>query len=232
MTIEKQRSHPKPKDVSDKDYDVVIGRSHLTGYEGWPPPQSIREHLEVFAKFIDEHAAGTTILDLGCGDGSIDRILAELSPKKKITGVDLEVHEQWGIKAPKNLSFKDASIYDLPYKEKSFDVVMLKDVLHHLDNPEETLAKIAKLAKKQVIVIEANRYNPISYIRMVKIAKHEHFSRKKLKNIVGKPATLRTTEAHVWPESLKSIGKANDAVFNKINLLSPLRNYNFILFEP
>lgn len=232
MTENKSRKTKSLISKDSKKHDTVIGRSHLTGYSGWPPPSDIREHLEVFANFVETNIADGTVLDLGCGDGSIDRILAELSPKKQITGVDLEAHQQWNLKRPKNLKFKQASVYDLPFKPKSFDVVMLKDVLHHLPDPEKTLAEIAKIAKKQVLVIEANRYNPISFVRMVKIAKHEHFSRAQLKRIVGKPADLYTTETHVWPKSVKAIGEINDKIFNKIPLLSSLRNYNFIIFEP
>ncbi len=222
----------KQKRTSKRDYATVIGRSHLTGYSGWPPPEHIREHLEIFVNFINNNLVEGSILDLGCGDGSIDRILAELSPKRKITAVDLEPHEQWKVKPPKNLAFKAASIYKLPFKEKSFDIVIMKDVLHHMPDPDKILRKVAKLAKKQVLIIEANRYNPVSFIRMVKIAGHEHFSQRSLKKIVGKPASLHTTETHVWPSSLRGVGRVHDVVLNKTPGLKNLRNYNFIIFEP
>lgn len=215
-----------------KSRDTIIGRSHLTGYTGWPPPQNIKEHLEVFAKYIDNHVGDDTILDLGCGDGSIDRILAEMSPGKTITGVDLEKHKQWNVKRPKNLTFRAASIFNLPFQPSSFDTVIIKDVLHHLENPTEALVSISKLARQQVLVIEANRYNPVSFVRMVKIAKHEHFSHRKLKRVIGHHATIQTHEAHVWPESLAFFGKVHDFIFNKVPLLSRLRNYNFATFEP
>jgi ubiquinone/menaquinone biosynthesis C-methylase UbiE len=220
-----------PADVSAKDYDTVIGRSHLTGYQNWPPPADIFDHLNVFARFIEDKLGGGSILDLGCGDGSIARIIAERSGTTKITGVDLEAHEQWGIDRPKNLKFHAASIDDLSFKPKSFDFVMMKDVLHHLPDPEKTLREVSLLAKKKVLIIEANRYNPISYIRMVKIAKHEHFSRKKLKNMIDRPHELYTYETHVWPSKLKVPGKVIDTVFS-LPVLSRLRNYNIILFEP
>jgi len=212
--------------------DTIIGRSHLSGYEAWPPPEHVKEHLDIFVNFINKNVASGTILDLGCGDGSIDRLIAEVSPKRVITGVDLEAHQQWKIKKPKNLKFKAASIYDLPFKEKSFDVVIMKDVLHHMPEPEKILHDVAKLAKKQVVIIEANRYNPISYVRMVKIAKHEHFSRAKLKRIVNKPAVITTIETHVWPTKVRRAGKVTDVVFNKLSILENLRNYNLVIFEP
>lgn len=219
------------EEMTDEFHDELLGRTHLTGYEGWPPPQNVHEHLKVFADFINKHLGGGSLLDLGCGDGSIARIVASRNPKIKITGIDLEAHPHWGIEPPKNLDFKVASIYNLPFKKDAFDSVMLKDVLHHLPDPEEVLVKIARIAKKQILVIEANRYNPISYIRMVKIAGHEHFSRKKLNKIIGKPATIHTFETHVWPEKLKVPGKLVDTSFS-LPLLKKLRNYNLALFEP
>ena len=127
--------------------------------------------------------------------------------------------------------YQTATIGNLPFKPKSFDFVVMKDVLHHLPDPEKALREVSALAKKRVLIIEANRYNPISYIRMVKIAKHEHFSRKQLKQIIGKPLELHTYETHVWPARLKIPGKASDSLF-RLPPFSRLRNYNIVLFEP
>lgn len=227
-----RRGRDKPTGMSDKAYDTMIGRSHLTGYEAWPPPRHIHEHLDVFASFIEDLAAGGTILDLGCGDGSIARLIAERSPKTKIVGVDLEAHDQWKYRRPANLQFRTASIYDLPFKPGSFDTVIMKDVLHHLPDPDKVLLGVAKLAKKNVLIVEANRYNPISYVRMVKIARHEHFSRRKLKKITGRPLRHVTVETHVWPGKFRWPGRVNDYVFNKTPPLSYLRNYNLVLISP
>lgn len=226
-----KHKHDEGAAERDKNYDTVIGRSHLIGYEDWPPPTHIVEHLNVFVDFISSKTTGS-ILDLGCGDGSIDRLLAECSPKRQITGVDLEAHEQWGLKKPSNLKFQASSIYDLPFEPKSFDIVIMKDVLHHMPDPDKVLREVSKLAKKQVVIIEANRYNPISYIRMVKVARHEHFSRRNLKRIIGKSHNLTSAETHVWPAPLRRLGKINDLVFNMIPLLGRLRNYNFVIFKP
>lgn len=222
---------PAKKQVyTSNDADEVLGRTHLTGYEGWPPPKNVYEHLSVFADFIDSKLVNGTMLDVGCGDGSIARIIALKNPKKKIIAIDLEAHPQWKMKPPKNLEFRTADIYKLPFKPGSFDTVILKDVLHHLPDPEVMLPQIAKLAKKQILVIEANRYNPISYIRMVKIAGHEHFSRKKLKRVVGGPVEIFTYETHVWPDGLKTPGRVIDVIFG-LPFMKRVRNYNLALIK-
>lgn len=221
---------PRPN-KSPGDSDEILGRTHITGYEGWPPPENVLEHLMFFVDFINSHLPKGSILDLGCGDGSIDRLLAEKYPNRKITAVDLEAHPQWKIRKPKNLTFMKASIHKLPFKPGSFDSIFLKDVLHHLPDPEKMMPQITKLASKQVLIIEANRYNPISYLRMVKIAGHEHFSRKKLKKVIGQPATIYAYETHVWPNGTKTTGKAIDSVFNTPPF-KRLRNYNLALYKP
>lgn len=211
--------------------DEKLGRTHITGYDGWPPPQHVLKYLQTFSSFANSHFKSGTLLDLGCGDGSIDRLIAEANPDLKIVAADLEPHPQWEYKKPKNLSFATASVYHLPYKSSSFDYVMMKDMLHHVPEPSKALENIAGIAKKQVLVIEANRYNPISYVRMVKMAKHEHFSRRELEKIIGRPAKIYTIESHVWPGKLNYPGKIIDASFS-LRPLSRLRNYNLALFAP
>jgi|SRR5579862_4957764 len=225
------KAKPKDQIYDQENAAEVLGRTHITGYAGWPPPKNISQHLEVFADFVDSLLDDGTVLDLGCGDGSLDRILASKNRKRKITATDLEPHPQWKLPHPKNLEFKAVSIYKLSYEPGSFDYIVLKDVLHHLPEPQKSLAHIAKIAKKGVVVIEANRYNPISYVRMVKIAKHEHFSRRKLKRVIAKPADIYTFETHVWPASLEAPGKLVDWFF-RLPILSRLRNYNVASFKP
>lgn len=217
--------------VVEQDLDTELGRTHLTGYEGWPPPENIYNHLSIFADFIGDNLPDGEILDLGCGDGSISRMVATKFPNKNITAVDVESHPQWKIKSPKNLKFVQSSIYSLPYKQGAFDTLILKDVLHHLEDPETVLKKISKLASKRVLIIEANRYNPISYVRMVRVAKHNHFSQRKLRIVIGKNAKIQTFETHVWPGKLKLPGKAFDKLFS-LPPFKRIRNYNLAIFEP
>lgn len=222
MTNEANRTKQKKKDIE-------LGRDHITSYSGWPPPDNITKHLNVFVSYLGDNIVEGKILDIGCGDGSLTRLIAEKFKGKKVTGVDVEEHPQWKFHKLPNLTFKEGSVYELPFKDNSFQAAIIKDVLHHLSSPTLAVKELLRVASKQVLIIEANRYNPISYIRMVKIAKHEHFSLRKLRSMSIREGDLTTLETHAWPNNLVILGKFIDWLFNSSPILSRLRNYNLYL---
>lgn len=211
---------------------VDPGREHLIGYEGWPPPAGVLGHMEVFRAFVEHEISGSSLLEVGCGDGSLSRLVAETMPSIKVTGTDQARHPQWDLQTAGDPRFTESSVYDLPFEAGSFDTVVVKDVLHHLPDPAAAVAAMARVAGRRLLVIEANRYNPVSYVRMVRIAKHDHFSRSKLERVLGdRDVRILTVEAHVWPRQVASIGRVHDAVFERLPLLARLRNYNLAVVD-
>lgn len=75
------------------------------------------------------------VLDIGCGDGKITALLADLLPEGKVVGVDLspEMISFAGSKYPpedfRNLSFQVADASALPFREE-FDLVVSFACLH------------------------------------------------------------------------------------------------------
>ena len=73
--------------------------------------------------------ADASALDVGCGDGELDRQLAELRPDLQIQGIDVLIRE--GARVPVRAFDGER----LPDSDDSFDVVLLVDVLHHTPDP-------------------------------------------------------------------------------------------------
>ncbi|WP_165820975.1 class I SAM-dependent methyltransferase [Nocardioides gansuensis] len=217
--------------VAGQDRDIQLGRDMIGGEADVMSP-ALLHYLDVFVEFVRQHADGGTLLDLGCGDGGIARLVAERSPHLKITAMDVEEHPAWADEHPDNLAFAVGSLEDLPFDAGSFDTVVVKDVLHHVDDPADALRSVRGLARSRVLLIEANRYNPISYIRMVKIAGHEHFSRRRLRQIVGEAFELTSVETHVWPGRLGKPGRGVDRLFNRWRIFTRLRSYNICVVPP
>ena len=80
------------------------------------------------------------VLDVGCGDGTIDRVILGLRPDVSIEGVDVLVRPKTQIPVH---TFDGST---LPFPPASFDLVMFVDVLHHTTDPRVLLRESARVA--------------------------------------------------------------------------------------
>ncbi len=104
-------------------------------------------------KIADKSAK--SILDVACGRGLPMMVLKQRIRFKKIVGVDLyEPYINECRRKRIHDSYLDCDIRKLPYKNKTFDIVMALQVLEHLDKNESlrVLGSLEKIAKKQIIV--------------------------------------------------------------------------------
>ena len=98
-----------------------------------------------------------SILDVGCGEGFTLNRLSEEGIGKKLEGVDfLETAIELGKKAHPKLTLKQGNIYDLEYKNNSFDLVMATEVLEHLEDPQKGLKELIRVSKKFVLLSDPN----------------------------------------------------------------------------
>ena len=89
---------------------------------------------------------GATVLDVGCGDGSLAALLLEQRPDLTITG--LEVLNRPTTHIPVRL-FDGMTI---PFADRSFDLVMFVDVLHHTGDPMVLLREAARVARLGLVI--------------------------------------------------------------------------------
>jgi ubiquinone/menaquinone biosynthesis C-methylase UbiE len=126
------------------------------------------------------------VLDIGCREGD-DAVLLQERCGCQITAVDIEEHKQdWKKRTNKRLRFVKASAEQMPFRDAQFDAVWIKDALHHMENPIQALRELSRVCKKgaPIVVIEANRYNPVMYVHMTLMEGHQHFTRKKLRDML------------------------------------------------
>ncbi|MBI2825232.1 MAG: class I SAM-dependent methyltransferase [Planctomycetia bacterium] len=79
---------------------------------------------------------GTTLVDLGCGPGTVLRRLAIERPDLSLTGVDIDQRmlSIAGRRLPQ-ARLLQASIDKVPIEDKSADIVISSMVFHHLEHP-------------------------------------------------------------------------------------------------
>jgi len=111
-------------------------------------------------KIILKHSGSGKIIEAGAGTGIISAHLANTG--LEVTGIDMN---QDILNLAKNLEkeyyqknsvdFKLQSIFDLDYKEDSFDLCYSVGVLEHFTDEEivKSLTKQIKIAKKTIVVI-------------------------------------------------------------------------------
>lgn len=96
--------------------------------------------------------SSSTVLEVGCGEGSLVSYLLENGPRPDhIEACDLNLTKLTDNLDP-FIQFREASIYELPYPENSFDLVVCCEVLEHLEEPAKGMSELARVAKNYVIV--------------------------------------------------------------------------------
>jgi SAM-dependent methyltransferase len=96
---------------------------------------------------------GQSLLDVGCGPGTITADLALLVSPGEVVGIDAatEVVEQARAHAAglgvANLRFEAGDLFALEYPDASFDVVHLHQVLQHLSEPVAALVEMRRVLR-------------------------------------------------------------------------------------
>lgn len=103
----------------------------------------VRILAEVLASQIPQHAS---VLDVGCGDGTIAALVAKMRPDVAIQGVDVMVRRGCKIAC---------SVFDgtsLPFPDSSFDVCIFVDVLHHTRDLAASLREASRVSRSFVVI--------------------------------------------------------------------------------
>ena len=93
---------------------------------------------------------GRTILDCGCGRGFYLKMLRHLGTAR-LFGIDLEL--PYLRKARRNTAdlpavlVSNASIYDLPFPDETFDAVLLSEILEHVERDVDALGEVRRVLK-------------------------------------------------------------------------------------
>ncbi len=98
-----------------------------------------------------------SILDVGCGEGFTLQRLYKNKIGKRLEGVDFQKSAiEIGTKLHPDLALKQGNIYNLEYKDNSFDLVMATEVLEHLDDPKKGLKELIRVSKKYLLLSVPN----------------------------------------------------------------------------
>ncbi|MBL8744415.1 MAG: class I SAM-dependent methyltransferase [Myxococcales bacterium] len=107
---------------------------------------------------------GSRVLDAGCAEGAT---LFHLGDPPGSVGLDLfDEKLDFARTQVKNARFVKGSLYELPFEDGAFDHVIVRDVIHHLDEPERAVTEIARVLTPdgRGDVLEPCRNNPLIFL--------------------------------------------------------------------
>lgn len=97
------------------------------------------------------------VLDVGCGEGFTLQKLKQAHLGSQYEGIEYsEIAIALGKRIHPDLVFRHGDIYQLPYKDKAFDLVICTEVLEHLENPKAALTELVRVSKRYCLLSVPN----------------------------------------------------------------------------
>jgi ubiquinone/menaquinone biosynthesis C-methylase UbiE len=93
------------------------------------------------------------ILDVGCGTGETISFLKKLFPKAKFYGVDSSSSAIKFSKLRGHKNILKSLAEKLPFKDKTFDVILFLDVLEHISDDQKVINEAKRVLKKNGSII-------------------------------------------------------------------------------
>ena len=131
------------------------------------------------------------IVDVGCGVGVLLGHLKEKVPSNDLTGVDIS---EEAVKVVRQLGFEGirSELPHLPLESERFDVVLLCEVLEHLNDPEATVSQAARILKPSGRIIVTVPDDRLSFVEE---DQHVHvFNKDSLKDLLERFFDLQSVE--------------------------------------
>ena len=138
---------PQQSHVYTHGHHESVLRSH-----SWRTVQNSAAYIIPYLK------PNLTVLDVGCGPGTITTDIAQnYVPQGHVTGLDVpdvldKAREYAASKGVSNITFTAGDALNLPFPDASFDVVHAHQVLQHVSDPVQVLREMRRVAKPGGIV--------------------------------------------------------------------------------
>jgi len=135
---------------------VPAANSMTSSPQSWPLSWIARSHralvfgrrarvlADALAPLIP--AGAGSVLDIGCGDGTIAGLLAERRPDLAVEGVEVVPRPTCRIPCR---AFDGAK---LPFPDRSFEVCLIVDVLHHTTGVTQLLREAVRVSRSCVVL--------------------------------------------------------------------------------
>lgn len=129
-------------------YDAFFSRSVVTNGGGEKAAVEIQKaHCEMIRRHIP--LGGKAILEVGCGNGDLARMIAGNYKSKSVVGIDPMLSSWWGVgeSAGDNWRIMNGDAEELAFADNSFDAVISISTFEHIKNTKKALSEIKRVLK-------------------------------------------------------------------------------------
>ncbi len=95
------------------------------------------------------------LLDVGCGEGIMAEAILDRYGAVDVTGIDLDDDDlaaHWDKRRRDGLEFCTGVAETLPFEDNSFDTITSLEVLEHVQDPQASVAEMARVAEKWLVL--------------------------------------------------------------------------------
>jgi ubiquinone/menaquinone biosynthesis C-methylase UbiE len=140
----KRAALPHDRIFNDETYAQTYAQQHQGMAEGFG-----REYVK---KLSARGFQQGRIIDVGCGSGATNLVLAERFPLAEVVGIDLSEpllrlarDDAAKTKFRDRITFEKADVQQIPCDDDSFDVVINTNMVHLVENPVRMLDEIERV---------------------------------------------------------------------------------------
>jgi ubiquinone/menaquinone biosynthesis C-methylase UbiE len=143
-------------------------------------------------------ASPASVLDVGCGDGTLTAEWAGAVPAARVLGVD--VRDVVTAPRARNLGFATvAPCPPLPFPDGAFDLVAAVESLEHMEDPEAAVSELVRCARRHVLVSVPREplWRALNLARGAHVRRlgdtpghRHHFSARSLRALLGRHGAI------------------------------------------
>jgi len=152
------------KKIDHKGERIELSNTNIT----------LLEHIHRYI-FASNYIKDKIVLDAACGTGYGSNYLSNYA--KMVYGIDINadvIDNNKEIYKKENLIFTNGSVYQLPYDDNMFDVIVSFETIEHVDNGEKVFSEFNRVLKDNGLLIISTPNKNISIQNNINNPFHVH----------------------------------------------------------
>ena len=128
------------------------------------------------------------ILDVGCAEGGfVTQVILQMKKQNEVIGIDISRKSLTAGIGKTKLKYVVADATHLPFRSDVFDLVIAKDLLHHVESPNHVINESLRVNSETAptVIVEANRENFMMRL-FQKHGRHQHLSLQQILSLLRK----------------------------------------------